>query len=323
MTTNNIQANKYFAESFLPLFLLILGIVTVSSTAVFIKLATQELTVQAILFDRLLISTIVFAMWNWGRQSWRSRKNSDEAIAVAAKENVTVEIFGWMILLVVVHLMGRVFFMWSMTQTTAVNGMMLSNMTPIFTFLGALIFLGQRFDRRFLMGLAIAVMGAIVLTLGDWLHPEEQLFGAMAIIGDGAALLSSLFYAIVILLIEKVRQRLSTSNFLLWRSAIGVVLMAPVVWVLDDAIVPLSLTGWLSIIGLALICGVIGHSLIVYSYEHFAAPFLAIVFLLEPVPTAISAWLFLGEFLSIFNIMGFLLISVGIYLAKTGEGSKQ
>lgn len=331
-TSIHISPLRSFFASILPFFLLILGVVAISSTAIFIKLAVRELSVEAILFDRLLIATIVFAIWNWGWQYWQSRMVSDsDAIAPTAETNTSAEKVPqqtWMIgvlmlLLVTLHLTGRALFMWSLTQTTAVNSLMLSNMTPIFTFLGALLFFGQRFDRRFLTGLAITVGGAIVLTLGDWLHPEEQLFGTKAIVGDGAALLASMFYAVVILLIEKLRQRLSTSNFLLWRSAVGVALVAPLVWVLDDSILPLTATGWLAIIGLALICGVIGHGLIVYSYKHFSSPFLAIVLLLEPVPVAIAAWLFLGEFLSAYNIVGFLLISVGIYLAKTGEGAKK
>ena len=330
-TSTQIGSSRPFAVSILPFFLLILGVVAISSTAIFIKFAIRELSVEAILFDRLLIATIVFASWNWGWQNWQSRMGSDSD-ATAPEEDTSTSakeayqqgwmVVVWMVSLVTLHLTGRSLFMWSMNQTTAVNGMMLSNLTPIFTFLGAWLFLGQRFDLRFLTGLAIAVGGAIVLTLGDWLHPEEQLFGTMAIVGDGAALLSSMFYAVVILLIEKLRQSLSTINFLVWRSAVGLALVAPLVWVLDDSILPLSATGWLAIIGLALVCGVMGHSLIVYSYKHFSSAFLAIVFLLEPVPTAIVAWLFLGEFLSPLNIMGFMLISVGIYLAKTGEGSK-
>ncbi|MDJ0898448.1 MAG: DMT family transporter [Xenococcus sp. MO_188.B8] len=327
-----IGSSKSFLASMVPFVLLILGIVAISSTAIFIKLAVRELSVEAILFDRLLIATIVFASWNWGWQYWRSRMvTNNEAIASEKAVTTTANQADqqiWMIMvlmlsLVILHLTGRALFMWSMTQTTAVNGMMLSNMTPIFTALGAWLFLGQRFDLRFLTGLTIAVGGAMVLTLGDWLHPEEQLFGTMAIVGDGAALLCSIFYAVVILLIEKLRQHLSTINFLVWRSAIGLVLIAPLVWLLDDSIWPFSATGWLAIIGLGLICGVIGHSLVVYSYKHFSSPFLAIVFLLEPVPTAIIAWLFLGEFLSTFNIMGFLLISGGIYLAKKGEDAKK
>jgi drug/metabolite transporter (DMT)-like permease len=61
--------------------------------------------------------------------------------------------------------------------------------------------------------------------------------------------------------------------------------------------------------------------LITYSFKHFSSTFLTIFFLIEPFPVAFFAWIFLGEFLSPFNVMGFVLIAVGIYLAKTGKGS--
>ncbi len=40
-------------------------------------------------------------------------------------------------------------------------------MLPLFTTLGGWLFLGQRFDRRFLIGMAIALSGAVTLGLGD------------------------------------------------------------------------------------------------------------------------------------------------------------
>ena len=199
--------------------------------------------------------------------------------------------------------------------------MNLSNMPPIFTALGGWLFLGQRFDRRFLTGLAIAVGGATVLALGDWLQPEEQLFGTMAIVGDGVALLSSVFYAGSFLLVEKLRQRLSTSAILVWRCAIGLAIAAPLVWVVDDSMFPISTTGWLAVFGLAVISEVMGHGLIVYSLKYFSSAFVTIVLLLEPVLAAAVAWFLFGEFLKPLNILSFILITAGIYLAKTGEGS--
>lgn len=151
-----------------------------------------------------------------------------------------------------------------MTET---NSSQQSNMPPLFTALGGWLFLGQRFDRRFLTGLAIAVGGAVVLGLGDWLQPKEELFGTAALIGDGAALLSSVFYACSFLLVEKLRQHLTTSDILVWRCALGLAIATPIVSVIDNTLFPISPIGCLAVIGLAVISEVMGHGLIVYSLK--------------------------------------------------------
>jgi drug/metabolite transporter (DMT)-like permease len=43
------------------------------------------------------------------------------------------------------------------------------------------------------------------------------------------------------------------------------------------------------------------------------------VLLLEPVLAAAVAWFLFGEFLKPLNILSFILITAGIYLAKTGK----
>ncbi|CAD5917019.1 Drug/metabolite permease, DMT superfamily [Planktothrix tepida] len=337
-TQPNSSQSEVKESSASALILLGVGLVALASTAIFIKLSVREISAEATVFNRLWIATIAFAGWNalgWGRspESNNTSELINSGITSEAESSTTEPSWGdrlrsfpkltilLLVSLALVHLGGRFLWTWSLTQTTAANGAMLANMPPIFTALGGWLFFGQRFDRRFLTGLTIAIVGAVVLVLGDWLHPTEELFGPTAIIGDGAALLSSVFYAGSFLLVEKLRQRLSTSDILVWRCALGLVIAAPLVWIIDDVIFPMSTIGWIAVFGLALISEVTGHGLIVYSLKHFSSAFVTIVLLLEPAPTAAVAWIFFGEFLQPLNFLGFLLISIGIYLAKTGEGS--
>ena len=274
--------------------------------------------------------SLVFISFNWGKEKFNPTKedSNDEKLKKIDKGKIfdfkdqdKLKIIGLLISLALVHLIARLLLTWSLTQTTAANGVMLANMPPIFTTLGGWLFLNQSFDRRFLIGLTIAMGGATVLGLGDLLQPEEQLFGTTAIIGDCAAFLSSVFYAGTFLLVEKLRQSLSTSSILVWRCTLGLVIITPLVLALDKNIFPTTITVWLAILGLSIISEVIGHGFIVYSLKYFSSAFVTIVLLLEPAPTAIMAWLIFGEFLKPLTILGFILITLGIYLAKTGEGA--
>lgn len=332
---SNFPANFFSSESLQqftsPFLILIVSVFATSFTAIFLKLSLRELSVEATLFDRLLIGTIIFSSWNFGSQLWQSQTKEDinniptteKTDDLPQQENKAIWItVGLMILLVITHTTGRLLYLWALEQTTAVNALTLSNLTPIFACLGAWLFTGRQFNRRFLIGLAIAIGGGIFLTLEDWLQVENQSFGTMAILGDGAALLCAMIYAFAILLTEKLLKFLSDLTFLTWKSFINLLFVAPLVLIQGDSIIPSTIVGWSAILGLGLICDVLARRLGTYSFKYFSATFLSIVFLLEPFPVAFFAWIILGEFLSLFNIMGFVLISLGIYLAKTGKGSE-
>ncbi|MEB3119564.1 MAG: DMT family transporter [Limnothrix sp.] len=338
-TSESDSQNQNNRHSSLAFLWLILGLIALSSTAIFIKLSIREISAEATVFNRLWIATLAFTGLNWLQreqppsavseskmEGGHTTQNSGAADYSSAAVTGQQQKLPWatinlLLALGFVHLVGRYLWTWSLTSTTAANGAMLANMPPLFTALGGWLFLGQRFDRRFLSGLAIAVIGAITLAIGDWIQPKEALFGTSALLGDGAALLSSVFYAASFLLVEKLRQHLSTSKILVWRCAIGLLLATPIVWAIDSTIFPISTMGWIAVIGLALISEVTGHGLIVYSLKHFSSTFVTIVLLLEPAPVAAIAWLWFGEFLDPLNILGFFLITLGIYLAKTGTGA--
>lgn len=325
-----------------PSLVLAVGILSLSSTAIFIKIAIRELSPEAVVFDRLLFSTIIFTSWYWGKSLWSSsRARSDntpdenEQIQPLQAELASTQdadliygvsrtkwlIAGLLLAMAIAQLAARLVWTWSLEYTTAANGTMLANMPPLFTALGGWLFLGQRFDRRFLTGIAVAMVGAVVLAMGDWLYPEAELFGTMAIIGDIAALMSSAFYAAGYLVIEKLRQYLSTAEILVWRCVLGLIMIAPFVLVIDKTLFPTSVLGWLAILGLSFVSEVIGHGSVVYVLKYFSSAFITTAFLLEPLPVATYAWLVLGEFLSASSGVGFILITIGIYLAKTGKGA--
>jgi drug/metabolite transporter (DMT)-like permease len=53
--------------------------------------------------------------------------------------------------------------------------MLLNNLTPVFTTLGGWLFLNKRFDQKFLVGMVIALCGALALGLEDLNNLEGNL----------------------------------------------------------------------------------------------------------------------------------------------------
>ena len=83
-------------------------------------------------------------------------------------------------------------------------------MTPIFATLGGWIFLGHSFDRRYLLGLFLAISGVVAIGVQDFNLTNDSFYG------DMAALMSSVFYAINFLIIEKLRRKMSTTAIMTW-----------------------------------------------------------------------------------------------------------
>jgi drug/metabolite transporter (DMT)-like permease len=301
----------------LALLLLPIALVALAFTAIFIKLSVREISANATVFNRLWLATMIFGVWN-GFSSLRANDQDERSILLA---DLPIRDLVLLVSVAVVHVMGRFLWTWSLTQTSAANATVLSNMPPLFTTLGAWLIFGQRFNRRFLVGMVIAVAGALTLGLGDLGTFNDRSINANAFIGDAVALLSSVFYAASFLMVERLRTKLTVESILLWRCLLGTIFMLPIVLTLEDQVFPVSLMGWAAVLGLAAISEALGHGLVVYSLKYFSSAFVTVFLLLEPVIAAIFAWIIFSESLDVINLVAFVLILQGIYLAKTGKGA--
>jgi drug/metabolite transporter (DMT)-like permease len=330
MTTNKLESTKpestelniEKSSNVMAFILLSVALISLSFTAIFIKLSVREISANATVFNRLWIATIIFGLWN-GINELRTKKLTDQKLddQIIPKEPYQLRDIILLVAVAVVHVVGRVLWSWSLTQTTAANATVLSNLPPLFTTLGAWLILGKTFNRRFVIGMVIALAGAFTLGLDDFFWSENLVISQKAIIGDAAALLSSVFYAASFLMIERLRTRLPVQNILVWRCFLGTLFILPVVLTFEEQIFPISWFGWLTVFGLAAICEVLGHGLVVYSLKYLSSSFVTIFLLLEPVMTAILAWFIFSESLSLVNLLALSFILQGIYLAKTGKGA--
>lgn len=301
------------APNVMAFFLLSVGLLAVSLTAIFIRLSEREISPVATVFNRLWIATVVFGFWS-GLKG-RSRELAEEK----NPENWTYTRRDLMLLLTLgtVASLSQGFWAWSLTQTSVANSTVLANLTPLFTTLEGWLFLQQRFDRRFLTGIAIAIAGVMTISIDDFqISPDN-------VIGDGAALLTALFYGTYLLLVEQLRVKFSTSTILLWRCGLGAVLTFPLVLLTENRIFPITWQGWLAVVSLAIICQCLGQGLLAQTLNQLSSGFVAIALLLEPVITALFAWAIFSEALSPSNIFAFAVVLVGIYLAKSSSSTRK
>ena len=156
-----------------------------------------------------------------------------------------------------------------------------------------------------------AILGSIVLGIADLQKVDVSL-----IVGDAVVPISSLLFAVYLLILEKIRAKFSSLKILLWRCLIGLVVMLPIVLLLEDDIFPSSRLGWLAVVSMVMVGEVIGHGLVVYSIKYVSSSFVAITTLLEPIIVIILAWIFFAERLDGLTWVSLALMLLGMFLAN-------
>ncbi|MEM1170170.1 MAG: DMT family transporter [Cyanobacteria bacterium P01_H01_bin.35] len=285
------------------------SLVCLSSTPIFIRFSEYELGPNATIFNRFWIAAIAFGLLNQ-LLTVRRRKRKNQTETEANKPHLanTVKL---LIADGVLLSIGLILWSWSLTQTSIAHSSIMHNLIPIFTVLGAWLALSQNFDRRFLVGMFVAICGSLLLDINDIFsfRISQQL------LGDFAALLSAVFFGIHPLVVQKLRTHLNPVTIMTWSSTTSTLLLLPVVLITENQLFPSSLTGWLPLIAQA-ICGqMLGVGLWAYCLKKLSAGFTSLVALFIPAFSAIEGWVIFSENLNLSILLSFLIILLGMYLA--------
>ena len=305
------SATQKLAAPITPIAILTLftGLFAVSFAPIFIRFGETELGANATVFNRLLIFALCFGTSKLITQRLISPTDRAKTISPTRQDWFLLGTIG------LVSVISLVLWAIALEHTSVAKCMLLNNLTPIFTSLGSWLWLGKRFDKRFLLGLTIALAGAIFLGF-------EDLTGAAGfLLGDSYAIASAVFLGGYFLMVEQLRSRFSATTILLWRCILGSLLILPIVLITEAQVFPTTLTAWLAVIGLGLISEGLGQRLLADSMDKFSSSFVSLFLLLEPIVSAILAWIIFMEGLSAITWVSFGVILSGIYLAQSSQAT--
>ncbi|MEC4812481.1 MAG: DMT family transporter [Scytonema sp. PMC 1069.18] len=271
---------------------------------ILVRWSENEISPNAVMFNRGWIAAMIFLLWQ--ELSLLHQRRSGEQLLI--EHSLDKKQILLLIASGVFSCMTQLLWAWSLTQTSVTNSSLIHSLTPFFTAFGGYLFLKQRFDHKFLVGLAIATLGTITLGLVDLEVASVKLQG------DLLAFLSALFFGLYLLTVEKLRTQLAAITILTWICRIVSVLFALILFTTQEEWFPHSWNGWLAVITLALTFN-LGNGLLTYSLKHLSSSFIAMIYLLEPVVTAFLSWVILAEAMSRSNMIAFAIVILGIYLA--------
>ncbi|MBC7415131.1 MAG: DMT family transporter [Herminiimonas sp.] len=203
----------------------------------------------------------------------------------------------------------------SLHYTTVSNATLLSNFAPVFIALWLWAAYRARFARVFIIGMFIALAGAVLLV-----GPNAAGTGqGNKLAGDALGLASAVFYAGYQLVIKTARDQYSTARLMAWSTSITGLALLPFALVAPGPFMPPTLAGWWPLLGLALLAQIGGQTVIAYASAHLPASLSSVSLLIQPLTATIAAWLIFAEAIGPWQMLGGALLLWGIFLSKRGS----
>jgi drug/metabolite transporter (DMT)-like permease len=203
------------------------------------------------------------------------------------------------------------FWHWSIVWTSVANSTLLANLAPIWVTLAGWLLWKQKVTRLFLFGMFVALAGMFVLV-----GPNFAI-GGKALAGDALAAFTAIFYGSYMLAIKRARDaKASTARLMAWSTTITAVILLPFALFSAQPMLPASASGWLVLLGLAIVTQILGQGLIAYAFAHLPASLSSVSLLIQPVVAAFVAWLLFSEAVGPAQWIGGAIVLAGIWLAK-------
>lgn len=285
MTSTPVKRHRVFLA-------LAIGLMAISSAAVLIKAC--DAPSLAIAFYRLLLGALFYIVLQLRRgKSWGPVRQHFVWIFVSG-------------LALALH-----FATWitSLNYTSVASSVVLVCTSPLWVSIGAALFLKEKTSALMGAGLVITIAGSWIISQADFSVAPEQL------IGNALALLGALFAAVYLLIGRKLRPYLDTIPYVTLVYTVAAVFTGLFVLIYRTPLLHFDIQTYALLLALALLPQVIGHTSFNWSLKYFSATAVSVVILAEPVGASFLAWLFLRETIAPVQLIGMIVILVGVSVA--------
>jgi len=277
------------------------GVLAVSFSAIFIRLAQTEEAVPslAIAAWRTTIATLILlpiALLR-RRQELRGMKMADWLLAALAGLMLGIHFGTWIT---------------SLAYTSIASSAVLVSTSPLWVGLAAPFVLHEPLTRWLKIGLWLALAGSVVIALGDGLQLAD---GSRAMTGNGLALLGAAAMAVYYLIGRRLRQGLSLLSYTTVVYGIAALTLVSYSLMSQVPLMGYSQTAYGLFVMMAVFPQLIGHSSFNWALAYLPATFVAVTIISEPVGATLLGLLILGEVPAGVTIVGSLVVLLGIMVA--------
>ena len=191
-----------------------------------------------------------------------------------------------------------------------------ANMAPIWVGIGSVFIFKEKHTSGFWLGLFLSIIGTILLVKNDINASNGIIKGA------SFGTIAGVFYGIFYLLAQSGRKILDTLCFLFISTFSSAIVLTICVIIFDYNITGYDVFTYKIFIAFGLGVQVIGWLFINYSQGYIPASIVAPTLLGQPILTAFLAIILLNEKLSVWHVIGGIIVISGIYIVHFSRNKK-
>lgn len=266
----------------------------------------------AIAFWRLtlacaVIGGILLATGGW--REWRTLSRRDVAVAGGAGVLLAIHFWSWIA---------------SVGMTSVAASVLLVNLHPVVIVAGSALFFGERPRGVQLAGIAVALLGAVIIAMGGAADATDAPVSSSArvpFLGEALALLGAVTVGLYYLAGRSLRARLTLWPYVGIVYGACLVTLAVMAGVQGTALWPFAPREWLLFAGIALGPMLMGHTGFNWSLRYVPAYVVSLALLAEPVGASLLAWVLpsIAEVPSVGVMIGGAAVLVGLGVGTVAD----
>ena len=288
------------------------GILAVSTASIFIRYAQQEAPSLVIAAYRLGLATLLLipAIGRGARDEIRGLQRNQVGRLLLSGVFLALHFSAWIT---------------SLEYTSVTSSVVLVTTTPLWVAVFSPLVLKEKIRREVWIGLILAMIGGIIVGLQSACDFQEgkitcENFGNMlagkALTGNFLALTGAWMAAGYMLMGRSVRGNLSLTSYTFLVYGVSAIILLAFVIIMGLPVTGYSGNIYLWFLLLAVIPQLLGHSSFNWALKYLPAAVVATALLGEPIGTTILAVIFLAEIPHAGEIIGGILILIGIYITS-------
>ena len=191
-------------------------------------------------------------------------------------------------------------------NSSATQASLLTNLSPLWVGIGSFLFLKSKPATNFWIGTVVSLFGMVTL-VGFSFFMELNFDQAFLF-----AVLSGILYSIYLLVSKNVLSEIDVLSFMTISLIASSIYLGIICYSLNEPFTGFSDIGWFILILQAVICQLCAWISISYATQHMRATRVSLSLLSQAVITAVLAWLFLKEQISLQMVFGGIILLFGI-----------
>lgn len=283
------------------------GVFSASLAAIFIRFAHAEgMSSAFIAAGRLTLSALILTPFvlRSHRPALAQLSRADLLLALASGLLLALHFATWVA---------------SLEYTTVLISVVLVGTSPLWSALFEVVFLRARLHRLVVIGLLIASAGGLLIGLAGGGNDGSS---SNVLLGSVLSLAGAVTFAIYLVIGRKLRAKLSLMPYIWLVYSFAAVFLVSLMFLGGGGSVQItgfSATGYLMLLLLAIVPQLIGHTSFNYALRYISATFVGIATQLEPIGSALVAYVLFREVPLPLQIVGSLAILAGVILASFGQ----